>query len=839
MAPARTQRVHSHDLPADHVANPDLFIDPMLGSPLAIYIEKDVNDRDSLCTLVTKNGGSISQSYSGVPYIIVDPLKPSGQNLYRQYATKRGKIVLSYQWINECIEAGQLHTFHANWAGCKVTGNETASPIPAEIFSQPQTQPSPSTTVPDSHSQETVDVDPTSHQPQPQPHQPLAQIPPPPPPPQPIHPQVLHPTTVQELVQFQYPTMYGPTPIAVPGVPVSVPVSPSRSHLHTHAHTHPHPPQTWQASSIAPSQTQHQHIAPSQILHRATTYREDAWDGGYDHTHAHTHEHHAHTHPHTHPHTHTHAHEDDLNAAAGAYDYTRYREEEQTWVAQPQYYDPTAYDEAYNQSTAYIEESSDPSPQPAAATITVSASGAGSSGTGTASGAGAGDGAAPSTSTSIHEEQSEPPEKPRGRKRGRAAQTPAPPASSLVANRYPPARSPTPPTRVVKSTYGGNLFTAEDVEYLKKYIVYCREQGLVLSLREICERIAVKAPHHTFYSWRRYCNKKQIRLPGYVMASTEPNRGQSDSDVVASQGHGPGQDDTDVEMGVGVNEVDGRGHGHGRVSRHSQPHPHPNGPHHPHPHPHLHPPVAPHDIDLDPPQPQPQVGVQGPGQGQSQSQAQAQAVQSGLGPGPGPGSRGGPRQGQGTIQPLQPQHQPEDLDSHPRSQSQIPSQTQAQNDNQTQTQTQSQRTNSRIIRNRNRSPTPPRALYRSTTGKGVAFTDQDVTFLKRFMEYRKAQGKLDMVAFWKDVAAKAPHHSRASWMKYWRRHKHELDPSDTDDPPPQAPEKKMRYSREDDVLLAQYFRTKPEGTSDKIFQAFGRLVGVDLSLIFPFCYSLY
>jgi hypothetical protein len=38
---------------------------------------------------------------------------------------------------------------------------------------------------------------------------------------------------------------------------------------------------------------------------------------------------------------------------------------------------------------------------------------------------------------------------------------------------------------------------------------------------------------------------------------------------------------------------------------------------------------------------------------------------------------------------------------------------------------------------RTRSPTPPRALFRSTTGKGVAFTDEDVTFLVRFMEYRK------------------------------------------------------------------------------------------------------
>lgn len=55
---------------------------------------------------------------------------------------------------------------------------------------------------------------------------------------------------------------------------------------------------------------------------------------------------------------------------------------------------------------------------------------------------------------------------------------------------------------------------------------------------------------------------------------------------------------------------------------------------------------------------------------------------------------------------------------------------------------------------RSRSPTPPRALFRSTTGKGVAFTDEDVTFLMRFMQYRKSEGSLDMVAFWKDVATK-------------------------------------------------------------------------------------
>lgn len=38
---------------------------------------------------------------------------------------------------------------------------------------------------------------------------------------------------------------------------------------------------------------------------------------------------------------------------------------------------------------------------------------------------------------------------------------------------------------------------------------------------------------------------------------------------------------------------------------------------------------------------------------------------------------------------------------------------------------------------RTRSPSPPRSLFRSTTGKGVAFTEEDVIFLMRFMQYRK------------------------------------------------------------------------------------------------------
>lgn len=60
-------------------------------------------------------------------------------------------------------------------------------------------------------------------------------------------------------------------------------------------------------------------------------------------------------------------------------------------------------------------------------------------------------------------------------------------------------------------------------------------------------------------------------------------------------------------------------------------------------------------------------------------------------------------------------------------------------------------------------------------------------------------------------------------MKYWRRHKHELEGAA---PVVPRPEKKRKYDFKDDLILAKYFAQKPVGTSDSIFQAFAREVSV-------------
>ncbi|TFK44202.1 hypothetical protein BDQ12DRAFT_620089 [Crucibulum laeve] len=593
----------------------------MLGGPLQMYVEKDVEDKDEITRLITKHGGQTSHGYSGVPYILVDPHKESGQNLWRQYAGKRGKLILDARWVHECIRQNQLQTVFQDWAGCKVTGKELVYAPPPDVTRLPSNA---------AH---------TLH-------------------PQPIPPPMNHTAPAPPPQHQQHPSQHSPQHPQHPGHPY--PPYP----VYTMAVAGPNgldpaaaPPQTWHTANGIPPQQPHlgpgQPAAPANSQMMQRPYREDAWEGYH----------------------HQPPHDGMEHPPPQGYDY-RYREE-QGWPAH--YYDPAPYDQGYGQPTQYMEDPSaaqaTPTPESSAVPAAASTSNAV---------------AGPSNSVDTSERPT------RGRKRTRNQPQPAPPAATLVTNRAPPAKSPTPPSRIIKSTYGGNLFTADDIEYLKKYIDYCQEQGMVLSLREICERIAIKAPHHTFYSWRRYCNKHQIRLGGYLMngdRSPSPE-GNQDTDM---------EDELERELRSGLADMD-----------------------------------EPAPVPI--PQPPPVMG-------------------------------------------------------------------------------------NSVVPGGRRSPTPPRALYRSTTGKGVAFTEEDVRFLVRFLEYRKStspQGKVDMVTFWKDVASKAPHHSRASWMKFWRRHKHELERTEGDEPLPLPPDKKMRYSSGDDILLAKYFFNKPTGTSDKIFQAFAR-----------------
>lgn len=198
----------------------------------------------------------------------VDPHKESGQNLYRQYAGKKGKIVLDARWVQECVNAGVLQTFHTNWAGCKVLGTEqyvSTDPlsriaIEISLFRVGSTEVAASAPVPVQSQPRRL-----SRQSQQQ------------------------PDTMPRHVQPAQ-TMHSQTMDPMPGGPVDQIVHPPSTfqYVYTTLHpgramhpTAPAPPQTWQGpNSIAPQQT---HVAPPHMIPRQPhAYRPESWDGNYN-----------------------------------------------------------------------------------------------------------------------------------------------------------------------------------------------------------------------------------------------------------------------------------------------------------------------------------------------------------------------------------------------------------------------------------------------------------------------------------------------------------------------------------------------------------------------------
>jgi hypothetical protein len=217
------------------------------------------------------------------------------------------------------VKAGALQTFHSNWAECKVLGTEqvgpstststsqTAAPAILDVQNNPPRRP--------------------SRQPHPQPDAIPRQI-------QPAqtmhnHPQAIGPITGGPVDQLVHTQNAFPYPV------YATPLHPGARGMHPPTAA---PPQTWQGpNSIAPQQT---HIAPPpQMLPRPPQgYRDDSWNGSYDH-----------------------AHQAPNPIVAGpsapTYEY-RYRDDQTDWVGGPNdYYDPSQqYDQSYDPSTQYIPE---------------------------------------------------------------------------------------------------------------------------------------------------------------------------------------------------------------------------------------------------------------------------------------------------------------------------------------------------------------------------------------------------------------------------------------------------------------------------------------------------
>jgi hypothetical protein len=66
--PRRSQNGQTNNTVPEHIQD-DLFLEPMMGTPLAIYIEKDVPDRDTIVELVTVRVSSFDRILQQTPVI--------------------------------------------------------------------------------------------------------------------------------------------------------------------------------------------------------------------------------------------------------------------------------------------------------------------------------------------------------------------------------------------------------------------------------------------------------------------------------------------------------------------------------------------------------------------------------------------------------------------------------------------------------------------------------------------------------------------------------------------------------------------------------------------------
>ncbi|KAG8862489.1 hypothetical protein FRB96_001560 [Tulasnella sp. 330] len=817
----------------------EIFVDPAMGNPLNLYLDRDIFNSQLLSDLIKKHGGIVASGYSAVQYILVDRQKQSGQSLYRQYHSKKGKVVLDGQWVLACVAARELLTFKKDWGGFKVTGHEVTQPEP------PQPPPSPpvaetemlntsgspkkakakrktraavrkdsqsvtsetiadATAVATTSATDSLQAHLTAHPPHftfsaqgpytlshpPQPGvSPWGHLPP---------PQYPSPAVIASTLHAHHEQQARPPP-ATP--PQQQPQLQPQVHHHSQQQHHHQPPQT--QLSVQPAQAHPQLTHLSQVHYRPPPQSQPQQHPMHPFAAG----------PATTPAA-------ALAAARGHWygvtpatgmpssplptlgqlpappatnqasrpNNANIQQTQQS--QQPPHAPPpsSSYQQNFNPSgwtqptsadgvyyshsfsnpfpdSQYVVGSANPAPAPSALPVAPPTAPSRQALTSVAE---EGDGEEHGTINGDAEH--------RNRKRKRTLEvTFSKPKSkyvapvvtdltTLVPALAPPRPSPQPPTRVLKSTYGGNLFTVEDVEYMKKYIDWCVDMGFVLSLREICERLAVKmAPADVDVDGTNNGDDPSMDLE---------DEGTGDPDAELSSPSYQGQDDHEPRQRLpSVQQIMG-------VSTSAS---------------HIQIPESPnHSSSARLHQPMPSLPAQ-----------QNRAV---------------------VLQETSSDNS--HIHGHPHLYIQA--------------------SHHRHHNGRDRSPTPPRTLHRSTTGKGIAYSDEDVTFLIKYLNYRRAKdSSLNMQLFWNDVAAKAPHHSRASWLKYWRRHRHEIEVEDSGDALGGGPSgsgngiiamqvpinnpggvpahpRRSRYSHEDDILLAKFWATDPQGTSDKLFQDFAR-----------------
>ncbi|EGO30923.1 hypothetical protein SERLADRAFT_345204 [Serpula lacrymans var. lacrymans S7.9] len=111
-----------------------------------------------------------------------------------------------------------------------------------------------------------------------------------------------------------------------------------------------------------------------------------------------------------------------------------------------------------------------------------------------------------------------------------------PPHASIIVPDVP-SRSPTPPTLIIAGNRG-NKYTEEDRSFFLKFISWELKNDPSLSKKELCEKLAEKAPHHSATSWAGHWHSRHD-IADKILAAAEARLESdgSDSDADADGEH--------------------------------------------------------------------------------------------------------------------------------------------------------------------------------------------------------------------------------------------------------------------------------------------------------------
>jgi hypothetical protein len=119
MAPAHSSAHHPHidqnlitrpdvhEQDADSNVSSELFIDPMLGTPLAMYIEKDVEAKDILAGLVTVSRVAVSREKKDVRIYSRPSFRRGIVNFFHPCSPTLGVVFILFTLLNLRNTEGQ------------------------------------------------------------------------------------------------------------------------------------------------------------------------------------------------------------------------------------------------------------------------------------------------------------------------------------------------------------------------------------------------------------------------------------------------------------------------------------------------------------------------------------------------------------------------------------------------------------------------------------------------------------------------------------------------------------------------------------------------------------